>query len=73
MYKAASGAIEHINIFQVSNINTTLKNLKDKNFWIYGFDGKAEKDLTNFDWKDNVVLLFGSERFWNASTYFKIC
>ena len=63
MYKAASGAIEHINIFQVSNINTTLKNLKDKNFWIYGFDGKADKNLTNFDWKGNVVLLFGSEGF----------
>ena len=43
MYKAASGSIEYINIFQVSNINSTLKNLKDKNFWIYGFDTKAKK------------------------------
>ena len=32
MYKAASGAIEYVNIFEVSNINSTLKNLKDKNF-----------------------------------------
>ena len=32
MYKAASGAIEYVNIFQVSNINSTIKNLKDKNF-----------------------------------------
>ena len=44
MYKAASGSIEYINIFQVSNINSTLKNLKDKNFWIYGFDTKAKKN-----------------------------
>ena len=43
MYKAASGAIEYINIFEVSNINSTLKNLKDKNFWVYGFDGKGKK------------------------------
>ena len=63
MYKAASGSIEHINIFQVSNINTTLKNLKDKDFWVYGFDGKANKDITNFSWRGNVVLLFGSEGF----------
>ena len=42
MYKAASGAIEYINIFKVSNINSTLKNLKDKNFWVYGFDSKRE-------------------------------
>ena len=45
MYKAASGAIEHINIFEVSNINSTLKNLKDKNFWVYGFDGNSNKKL----------------------------
>jgi len=63
MYKAASGSIEHINIFQVSNINTTLKNLKDKNFWVYGLDGKADKDITNFTWRGNTVLLFGSEGF----------
>ena len=63
MYKAASGSIEHINIFQVSNINTTLKNLKDKDFWVYGLDGKADKDITNFTWRGNTVLLFGSEGF----------
>jgi 23S rRNA (guanosine2251-2'-O)-methyltransferase len=28
MYKAASGCMEHINIFEVSNINSTLKNKK---------------------------------------------
>ena len=61
MYKAASGAIECIKIFEVSNINSTLKNLKDKNFWIYGFDGKGEKDFTDIDWKGNNLLLFGSE------------
>ena len=61
MYKAASGAIEYVNIFQVSNINSTLKNLKDKNFWVYGFDGKGDKTFTNIEWKGNNVLLFGSE------------
>ena len=61
MYKAASGAIEYINIFEVANINSTLKNLKEKNFWVYGFDGNSEKDFTELDWKGNNVLLFGSE------------
>ena len=61
LYKAASGAIEYINIFEVSNINSTLKNLKEKNFWVYGFDGNGKKDFTNIEWKGNNVLLFGSE------------
>ena len=63
MYKAASGAIEYINIFEVSNINSTLKNLKDKNFWVYGFDGNSDKDFTDIKWKGNNILLFGSEGF----------
>ena len=61
MYKAASGAIEYMNIFEVSNINSTLKNLKNKNFWVYGFDGKGEKNFTDIEWKGNNILLFGSE------------
>tara|TARA_A100001234_G_scaffold194315_1_gene182543 strand:- start:341 stop:1084 length:744 start_codon:yes stop_codon:yes gene_type:complete len=61
MYKAASGAMEYVNIFEVSNINSTLKNLKEKNFWVYGFDGKSDKNFSNIEWKGNNILLFGSE------------
>jgi 23S rRNA (guanosine2251-2'-O)-methyltransferase len=61
MYKAASGAIEYINIFEVANINSTLKNLKNKNFWVYGFDGNSDKQFTDIEWKGNNILLFGSE------------
>ena len=61
MFKAASGAIEYLNIFTVSNINSTLKNLKDKNFWVYGFDGNGEKNFLDIEWKGNNILLFGSE------------
>ena len=61
MFKAASGAMEYINIFEVSNINSTLKNLKEKNFWIYGFDGNGEKNFTDIKWEGNNILLFGSE------------
>ena len=61
MYKSASGCMEHVNIFKVSNINTTLKYLRDNNFWIYAFDGKGESDFTKIDWKGKNVLIFGSE------------
>tara|TARA_B100000029_G_scaffold336879_1_gene329018 strand:- start:30 stop:770 length:741 start_codon:yes stop_codon:yes gene_type:complete len=63
MYKSASGSMEHMNIFKVSNINSTLKFLKENNFWVYGFDAKAKKNFTNVDWKGNNVLLFGSEGY----------
>ncbi len=63
LYKSASGCVEHINIFEVSNINTTLKFLKTKDFWICGFDKDSKKDFTEHDWNGNNVLLFGSEGY----------
>ena len=63
LYKSASGCIEHINIFEVSNINTALKYLKTKNFWVSGFDINANKNFIDHDWVGNHVLLFGSEGY----------
>ena len=63
MFKSASGSLEHLNIFKVSNINMTLKFLREKNFWVYGFDAKGDKDLTEINWTGNNILLFGSEGF----------
>ena len=63
LYKSASGCIEYINIFEVSNINTTLKYLKAKNYWICAFDKNSNKDFTKHDWAGNNVLLFGSEGY----------
>ena len=63
MYKSASGCMQHLNIFQVSNINSTLKNLREKNFWVYGFDSKSEKDFTDIKFEGNNILLFGSEGY----------
>ena len=63
MYKSASGGTEHIKIFKVANINTTLKFLKSKNFWVSAFDISAKKDFTKHNWKGKNILLFGSEGF----------
>ena len=63
LYKSASGGVEHIKIFKVSNINTALKFLKTKDFWVSAFDSKANKDFTKNNWKGKNVLLFGSEGF----------
>ena len=63
MYKSASGCMEYINIFPVSNINSTLKTLREENFWVYAFDAFGEKNLTEIKWDGNNVLLFGSEGY----------
>ena len=63
LYKSASGGIEHVKIFRVSNINTALRFLKTKEFWVSAFDISAKKDFTKHNWKGKNILLFGSEGF----------
>ncbi len=63
LYKSASGGTEHLKIFKVANINTTLKFLKTKDFWVSAFDTSAKKDFTQHRWKGKNILLFGSEGF----------
>ncbi len=63
LYKSASGGTEHIKIFKVANINTALKFLKTKDFWVNAFDISAKKDFTKHNWKGKNILLFGSEGF----------
>tara|TARA_B100001989_G_C24435371_1_gene411198 strand:- start:97 stop:840 length:744 start_codon:yes stop_codon:yes gene_type:complete len=63
LYKSASGGTEHIKIFKVSNINTALKYLKTKEFWVSAFDVSSNKDFTKNNWKGKNVLLFGSEGY----------
>ena len=63
LYKSASGGAEHIKIFKVSNLNTALKFLKTKEFWVSAFDVNAKKDFTKNNWKGRNVLLFGSEGY----------
>ena len=63
LYKSASGGTEHIKVFKVSNINTALKFLKTKEFWVSAFDISAKKDFTKHNWQGKNILLFGSEGF----------
>ncbi len=63
LYKSASGGTEHIKIFTVSNLNTSLKYLKSKEFWVSAFDVSGTKDFTKNNWKGKNVLLFGSEGY----------
>ena len=46
LYRSASGGAEHVNIFKVSNVNTSLKFLKTKGFWVSAFDASAKKNFT---------------------------
>jgi rRNA methylases len=45
--KASSGAIEKLQIIELSNMSREIKKLQKINFSIYGLAGEGEKDVTN--------------------------
>ncbi|OGS50089.1 MAG: 23S rRNA (guanosine(2251)-2'-O)-methyltransferase RlmB [Elusimicrobia bacterium RIFOXYB2_FULL_62_6] len=58
--KAASGAIEMVDLVEVVNLNHTILELKKKNFWIYGAD-MSGKPADKVDFAFPVFLVIGSE------------
>ena len=63
LYIAAAGSLEHINIYEVSNISNAIKVLKDNNFWIVGFDQNANIELSKYSFNKKNALVLGSEGF----------
>lgn len=58
--KVACGATEHILIAKVTNINDTIRMLKEQNVWVYAtdFDGKPPK---NVNLNGDIAIVVGSE------------
>ena len=62
LIKASSGAIEKLQIIELSNMSREIKKLQKSNFRIYGLDGEGEKDVYELENETgNVALILGSE------------
>ena len=60
VFKTSVGAIENIPISMVTNINMTIKDLKDKGFWIVGTDMNGT-DYRDIDYHGKIALVIGNE------------
>ena len=48
--KAAAGALEHLPVVRVTNINRTLEDLKQRGMWIYGLDERGTEAYDQIDY-----------------------
>lgn len=58
--KVSSGALSHVNICMVSNLNNTIDNLKKDGFFVYGADLKG-KNFRTVDYSNKTCLIIGNE------------
>ena len=61
--KSSAGAVEHVKIARVNNINEAIKYLKQEGLWICGTDGEAEQYYYNQNLKGAIAIVIGSEGF----------
>ena len=59
--KVSAGAIEHMLVSRVNNINDTIEYLKEKGVWIIGTDASGRDNIDKVDLKDSVAIVIGSE------------
>lgn len=63
MAKVSAGAVEHIKIARVNNINDTMEYLKQNDVWICGTDMNTDKYYYDEDFTGGIGIVIGSEGF----------
>ena len=61
--KVSAGAVEHMKIARVNNINETIEYLKNNGVWIYGTDMHTQNYSYDEDYRGSVAIVIGSEGF----------
>ncbi len=61
VYKSSVGAVEHVKIAKVTNINSTIDELKEQGIWVYGADIEGREYSYEVDFSGPCALIIGSE------------
>jgi 23S rRNA (guanosine2251-2'-O)-methyltransferase len=59
--KAAAGALEHLPVARVGNLNRALEDLKNAGYWIYGLDERGEFSYDSTVYNIPTALVAGGE------------
>ena len=59
--RSSAGAMEHADIFMITNTASILRALKKNGVWISGLDAAGETSLFDSDLKGNIALVIGGE------------
>ena len=71
--KVSTGAIFHVPVVTVSNINQTIDKLKKNNFWVIGTDASAPQEIGQIKNDRNLALVIGSEGYGISNLVSKNC
>ena len=59
--KVSAGMAFRIPLISVANVNTVVRDLKDKGFWVFGLDGEAKQKITQEKFDAPTLFILGNE------------
>ena len=59
--KVSTGAIEYVNVCQVTNLTNTIKTLKENGFWVVGAEANEAVEFDTLKYDFPTLLIVGSE------------
>ncbi len=71
--KTSAGAVQYVKIARVTNLNDTIKYLKENDVWIYGTDAGAKSYYNEQNYRGGVAIVIGSEGYGMNKLVAKNC
>ena len=61
VHRTSAGALNSLQIFHVTNLSRTIKQIKKKDIWVVGLDGGTQSSLYDVNLKESIAIVVGSE------------
>ncbi|MBI2048644.1 MAG: 23S rRNA (guanosine(2251)-2'-O)-methyltransferase RlmB [Parcubacteria group bacterium] len=59
--KVSAGMAFRVPLVSIGNVNSTLRDLKERGFWIYGLEGEGGESISGEDFSKPSVIVIGNE------------
>ena len=61
VHRTSAGALNSLQIFHVTNLSRTIKQIKKRDIWVVGLDGSTQTSLFNINLNGSIAIVVGSE------------
>ena len=61
VHRTSAGAINSLQIFHVTNLSRTIKQIQKRDIWVVGLDGGTQSSLYDVNLKGSIAIVVGSE------------
>tara|TARA_B000000475_G_scaffold47825_1_gene36693 strand:+ start:122 stop:868 length:747 start_codon:yes stop_codon:yes gene_type:complete len=61
VHRTSAGALNSLQIFHVTNLSRTIKQIKKRDIWVVGLDGSTQTSLFDINLTGSIAIVVGSE------------